>query len=241
MATKPAPGLLSARWVHLVMLNYQVDAEVLRPLVPEGTVLDTHGDRHFVSMVGFQFLETRVMGIAVPFHRSFDEVNLRFYVRRPVDGQVRRGVVFVKEIVPRRIVAWLANALYNENYVALPMSHDDELAAGSTTLCYSWKHADRWCRLGATLAGEPYTPESQSEEAFITEHYWGYARQRDGGTMEYQVEHPPWQVWQGIDPVFECDVAALYGPQFEGSLAGRPSSCFVAKGSEVRVRRGVRL
>jgi uncharacterized protein YqjF (DUF2071 family) len=223
------------------MANYEVDPVVLEALVPKGTELDLWSEKCFVSVVGFQFLDTRVLGVSVPFHRDFEEVNLRFYVRRVVDGEVRRGVVFVKEIVPRRVLAWVANALYNEKYVALPMSHDDRTSDSSRRLVYSWQHDGRWSRIAVILEGEPYLPGEGSEEAFITEHYWGYTAQRDGSTLEYQVEHPRWNVWRAVDPEFVCDVTALYGQDFVPFLGRPPSSCFVAEGSEIVVRRGAAL
>jgi uncharacterized protein YqjF (DUF2071 family) len=211
---------------------------VLRALVPRGADLDLWSGKCFASVVGFRFEETRVLGLAVPFHCNFEEVNLRFYVRRIVGRELRRGVVFVKEIVPRQAIAWVANAIYNEHYVALPMSHDDATADGRRTLSYSWRHRGAWCRVAVTLDGEPYVPADNSEEAFITEHYWGYAAQRDGSTSEYQVEHPRWSVWQGTAPQLAGDVSSLYGPAFAPFLTGQPSSCFVADGSAVVVRRG---
>jgi uncharacterized protein YqjF (DUF2071 family) len=237
----PASSFLTARWVHLAMANYQVEPRVLQPLVPAGTELDSHAGRCFVSIVGFQFLDTRVLGVSIPFHRHFDEVNLRFYVRRRVDGEVRRGVVFIREIVPRRAIAWLANWLYNEKYVALPMAHDQGIGEERRRLTYRWRHDAAWCHLGVTLEGDSYLPELTSEDTFITEHYWGYTAQRDGATLEYQVEHPRWRVWKGSDAELVCDVAALYGAAFAPFLSGPPSSCFVADGSAVRVGRGVRL
>src|SRR5471030_2567225 len=216
-----AMAFLTARWVQLAMANYEVDRDLVLPLVPQGTELDLWSGRCFVSLVGFQFLDTRVLGVGIPFHRDFDEVNLRFYVKRLVGGEARRGVVFVKEIVPRRAIAWVANALYNEKYVALPMSHDDKTTGSPRTLEYSWQHNNKWCRLRMTLDGAPYLPEARSEEAFITEHYWGYTTQRDGSTREYQVEHPRWNVWKGIDPELACDVGAFYGPEFAPFQIGR--------------------
>jgi uncharacterized protein len=234
-----APRFLTARWVDLAMVNYEVDPALLLGLVPAGTELDLWSGRCLVSVVGFQFLETRVLGLALPCHRDFEEVNLRFYVRRTVGDEVRRGVVFVKEIVPRRAIAWIANAVYNEKYVALPMSHRDAAIDDRRTLSYGWRYQGAWCRLAVTLEGSPSPPADDSEEAFITEHYWGYTTQRDGSTLEYQVEHPRWSVWKGSDPELVCDTAALYGPGFGSFLSGPPSSCFVADGSAVIVRRGV--
>ena len=241
MPPAPAPRFLTARWKHLAMANYEVDPAVLRPLVPAGTELDLWDGACLASVVGFQFLDTRLLGVPVPFHRDFEEVNLRFYVRREVDGEVRRGVVFVKEIVPRRALAWVANAVYNERYVALPMAHEDRMAEAPGTLQYRWQHEGRWDHLAVTVTGEPYLADEASEEAFITEHYWGYTAQRDGSTLEYQVEHPRWNVWRAREAELACDVAALYGPAFAPFLSGRPRSCFVADGSAVVVRRGRKL
>ena len=232
---------LTARWMHLVMLNYEVPPAVLAPFVPHGTALDTFDGRTLASMVGFRFLDTRVLGVPVPFHRDFDEVNLRFYVRRVVDDEVRRGVVFVKEIVPRAAIAWIARVVYQENYVALPMSHDVELSGDAPRATYGWRLGDRAYRLEARASGAPFLPGPDSEECFISEHYWGYAAQRDGSTVEYRVTHPQWRVWSVGDAVFEGDVAALYGAAFAPHLTGAPSSAFLAEGSAVTVMRGVRL
>ncbi len=238
----PARVFLSAEWRDLAMLNYEVDPAILRDWVPAGTSLDLWRGKAFVSMVGFRFLQTRVLGIPIPFHRNFDEVNLRLYVRRETSEGVRRGVVFVKEIVPRFAIAWVARNVYNERYIALPMRHrvvppgDAPEAAGQFR--YEWRTGPRWNRLEVGVRGAAELRPEDSEEAFITEHYWGYARQSDGSTLEYQVEHPRWKVWRAVDSEFDCDVESLYGHKFAPFLRAQPSSAFVADGSPVTVRSG---
>jgi hypothetical protein len=223
------------------MANYEVPPAVLSPWLPTATELDLFDGRCLVSVVGFRFLDTRVFSIGVPGHRNFDEVNLRFYVKRREGDETRRGVVFVKEIVPRRALAWVARVVYQEPYVALPLQHEHRTKERPRRLAYTWIHNGRSARLAATLVGEAALPEVGSEAAFITEHYWGYTRLRDGATQEYQVEHPPWRVWAATDPELDCDVAALYGAAFAPYLAGPPRSSLVADGSEVVVRRGRRV
>jgi uncharacterized protein len=233
------PGIfLTAEWRHLLMVNYVVDPAALPPLVPAGTELDLWQGRAYVSVVGFRFLRTRVLGIPVPFHRNFDEVNLRFYVRRSVSGEWRKGVAFVKEIVPRRAIAFVARTLYNENYVRMPMRSSVAIPG---PVKYEWHHAGAWEGVSATVVGEASVPGPESEETFITEHYWGYAGQPDGSTVEYGVEHPPWRVWRCDAPALACQAALLYGERFAKYLAGPPASAFLADGSPVIVRRGVRL
>jgi uncharacterized protein YqjF (DUF2071 family) len=233
---------LTAEWKHLVMLNYEVNPQLLTPHVPAGTELDLWNGTSLVSVVGFLFLQTRVFGIPIPFHRDFEEVNLRFYVRRKTELGWRRGVVFIKEIVPRAAIAITARTLYNEPYIALPMKHRIVGETGSVKSAeYSWHFRRRWNRLQLTTQGDAQALVEGSEAEFITEHYWGYNAQRDGSTLEYQVEHPRWQVYDAAEATLDCDVAHLYGEQFHESLMRKPTSAFLAEGSAVSVYRGVRL
>jgi uncharacterized protein YqjF (DUF2071 family) len=234
---------LTARWRYLAMLNYEVPPEILRPLVPAGTELDAWQGKTFASLVGFLFLDTRVRGISIPWHRDFEEVNLRFYVRRKAEDGWRRGVVFVKEIVPRFAIAGVARLLYGEKYVALPMRHAraGDPARDGMYVMYGWRFQTRWNGLGALVEGAAREAAPGSEEEFITEHYWGYSSLRGGGCVEYKVEHPRWRVWTLRRPVLDCDVAGLYGERFMAFLAGEPSSAFLADGSEVAVYPGRRV
>lgn len=231
---------LTARWENLVLLNYECPAAVLEPLVPAGTELDTWDGHPLVSLVGFRFADTRLLGVPVPFHRTFEEVNLRFYVRR-ADADRQRAVVFVRELVPRWAIATVARRIYNEPYIRVPMRHRCALAADGGEVCYGWTYGGSQFELGARVTGvaQPLIPGS--EEEFITEHYWGYTRQRDQGTLEYQVEHPPWQVWTAADSWFHGPAAALYGAEFGAVLSVPPRSAFVAAGSAVAVHHGRRL
>src|SRR5246500_4947762 len=114
---------LTANWRYLAMLNFAVDSKILAPHVPDGTEIDFHSDNTYLSVVGFLFYHTIVCGRPIPRHRNFEEVNLRFYVRKKSADTWRRGVVFVRELVPRRAVALVARAFYGERYVALPMKN----------------------------------------------------------------------------------------------------------------------
>jgi uncharacterized protein YqjF (DUF2071 family) len=233
---------LSAEWRHLAMLNYEVDASLLLPFVPNGTELDRWQGKLFVSLVGFRFLKTKVLGLPIPFHANFEEVNLRFYVRRREGDEIRRGVVFIREIVPRRAIAFIARTFYNENYVALPMKHDVRPVKGSgLAVAYRWRNGGAWSAIRLSVQGEPELAAEGSEEQFITEHYWGYAAQPDGGCMEYRVEHPSWRVWSAHSAEFEGDVEGLYGRDMAGVLSGPPSSAFLAEGSAVTVMRGRKM
>ncbi len=236
---------LTAEWRNLVMLNYEVEPGVLSSRVPAGTELDIFNNKTFISVVGFMFLNTRVLGLPIPFHVNFEEVNLRFYVRRKDGNEWKRAVVFIKEIVPRWAIATVARVVYNEQYAAMKMRHKLDLENGrlksDSTVEYGWRYKGTWNSVSAKITGNPQSLVDGSEEEFITEHYWGYCAQRDGGTMEYQVEHPRWNVWQVSKTKLDCDVANVYGREFIDFLSGKPSSAFVADGSEIAVCKGIRL
>lgn len=231
------------------MLNYEVDPAVLRPRVPGGVELDEQDGRHFLSVVGFRFLDTRLMGVPVPLHRDFDEINLRFYVRRRVEEGWRRGVVFVKEIVPRRALAAVARLAYGERYVARPMRHRLGVPGEAPSSAdvpeglveYSWRERSGRQRVAAAVSGAVAPAEPGSHEEFITEHYWGYTALRSGGTAEYHVSHPRWDLWRADGAVLECDAGSVYGREFAGPLAAKPVSAFVADGSAVTVHRPVKI
>ena len=236
---------LTAEWRHLLMLNYEIDPAALRPRTPPGTEIDSWNGKTFLSLVGFLFLGTRVLGVPVPFHRNFEEINLRFYVRREAGDGRRRGVVFVKEIVPKVAIAAVARWIYNENYVAHPMRSQVRLpdpskgAGGSVE--YGWTTPSSRNTLRAEFDGAPALPAAGSEEEFITEHYWGYVVQRDGSALEYGVEHPPWRVWRASAARLDCDAEGFYGREYAAALGRPPSSAFVAEGSPIAVFRGDRL
>jgi len=236
---QPSDIFLRAEWRALAILNYVVDPALLLQYVPAGTELDSWDGKTFVSLVGFRFLKTRVFGIPFPFHHNFDEVNLRFYVRRTDETGVKRGVVFINEIVPRWAIAATARGFYNERYLARPMAHDlDNLNSERISAMYAWKSPGGWNRINLVAAGEPTLPQEGSHEQFITQHYWGYAKGKKGGCIEYRVEHPPWRVWQASEASFEGDTEELYGRQLASILKQAPCSAFLAEGSKIVVYRG---
>lgn len=214
------------------MVNYEVTPDLLLPHVPRGTELDRHDGRCYASVVAFQFLDTRVLGVPIPFHRDFSELNLRFYVRRIADGQARRGVVFIREAVPLPAIALTARLVYNEPYVTLPMRS----VVGAATVRHEWRVDGCWQGVTAGSEAEAIVPAEGSHEEFITDHEWGYTRQRDGGTVEYRVQHERWPIRRAADLHISADFRALYGPSLGAALTA-PATAFVVDGSPVTVGR----
>lgn len=216
------------------MLNYVVDPAIVAPLVPPGTELDFENGETFVSVIGFLFLDTRLLGFPIPLYRDFEEVNLRFYVRKKSADTWRRGVVFVREIVPKRAIAIVARTFYGERYVALPMKHDIEHVDLRVKVEYSWRRGTKWESIRMTASGEPENIPAGSHAEFITEHYWGYTAV-GARCSEYRVQHPRWKVWNAETFEFSADVAALYGEQFVETLSAAPRSAFISEGSNIEV------
>ena len=234
-----ATTFLTAEWRNLIFANYAIDRRVLEPLLPYGTELDTFKGVCYGSLVGFYFQRVKMFGvIPVPFHTEFEEFNLRFYVRRKTPTGWKRGVVFVKEIVPKFAITLVANTLYGEPYATHPMRHTVALTPQSQQISYEWKVGSDWnyIRVQADRTGHALTPDS--EEAFITEHYWGYTRRSTGRTSEYEVVHPVWTIYPVQTFDVRCAVSDLYGPEFAPFFGGSPHSVFLADGSAVAIKSG---
>jgi len=232
---------LSAEWRALAMLNYEVDPRLLETYLPPGAQLDTFDGRVFLSLVGFRFLATKLFGFAaVPFHVNFDEVNLRFYVRWSRNGEMRRGVVFIQEVVPRLAIALFARIAYGERYSCHPMRHSIDLSPTGGSVRYEWRLDGAWCEIKAQAYGTPAQAEEGSLAQFITEHSWGYVARRDGA-LEYQVAHVAWRVWRDCTAQFRGNADSLYGPQLGAIIRRPPDSAFVVDGSPVLVFKGRRV
>lgn len=228
---------LTAKWHDLIMVNYEVDPVLLASRVPLGTELDLLDGKCFVSLVGFMFLDTRVMNFLVPFHINFEEVNLRFYVKRETEGEVRRGVVFVKEIVPKSAIATVARVFYGEPYERWRMSNfrDDKHVR------YGWTRGDCTNTLGVGRGKNLGVPEEGSHGEFIIEHYWGYTKRGEDRTDEYKVEHPKWELFTADDPQIAVDCGGTYGKEFAFLSGLKPYSVLLAAGSDIAVYKGAKI
>ena len=229
---------LTAEWRDLIMANYEVEPAVLADRLPPGTEIDLYQGKCFVSLVGFMFLNTRVMGVPVPFHINFPEVNLRFYVnRRTADGEVRRGVVFIKEIVSRRAIAAVARIIYGEPYECWKMTE----TRTPDRVEYCWRSRDSAHSMAVDRTAILSLPEAGSKAQFITEHYWGYTK-RDGGRVdEFKVEHPSWQIFETDNCRIDVDFREVYGEDFAHLNEATPYSVLLAQGSPVTVFKGTRI
>lgn len=234
---KEEAPFLTSEWRHLAMVNYEIDPSLLQNEIPSGTELDFFEGKTYVSIVGFLFLHTKMQGISIPFHQNFEEVNLRFYVRHRAKEGWRRGVCFIREIVPRFAISFVARTLYNESYITRPM----ESKVNTNSVQYRWKNKGRWDNLHLKTSGKPSPLPSGSLEEFIAEHYWGYSRTKDGGCLQYRVDHPSWKFTPATETLIDIDVEALYGTPFRETLSRTPDSSFVADGSAVSVFPGTPL
>lgn len=219
------------------MADYEVEPALLAPRVPPGTELDLNEGRCFVSLVGFMFLDTRVLGFPVPFHVNFEEVNLRFYIKRETGGEVRRAVCFIKEIVPRLAIATVARVFYGEPYECWQMSH----GRSSSEVSYSWSNSTCSNVFRVVIGESLGVPEPDSHGEFIIEHYWGYTSRGNGRVDEYKVEHPKWELYGLKNVVIDVDFGATYGSEFAFLSGAKPYSVLLAKGSGISVYKGERI
>jgi len=235
-----ATTLLKASWNNLFMANYVIDPKVLLPYLPYGTELDLFEGKCYVSLVGFMFLDTKLIGIKFPFHTNFEEVNLRFYVKYSDNGTIKRGVVFIKEIVSKHMLALIANTLYNEKYERMPMKESLTEEDGVVSVSYEW-FKEEWHSINVEFTKELTAIAAESEEEFITEHYWGYNKVNENVSTEYGVEHPRWSVYKLLNHSIKVDFGEVYGADFEFLNNLQPDSVFVADGSKVVIKKGKKI
>jgi uncharacterized protein len=228
---------LKANWRKLIMANYICDPALLQKLIPIKTELDLYKGRCYLSLVGFMFYDTRVMKLTIPYHKDFEEVNLRFYVRYKYGEKWKRGVVFIKEIVPRHAITFFANHLYGEHYQTLQMKHSI-MTEENISVSYQWNFKNKWNNLSVIAQRQsiPITPGSENE--FITEHYWGYTRINERKSLEYEVVHPKWEHYPVIEYNVDVDHKAVYGTKFGFLNHSIPASVLLAEGSPVQVKKG---
>ncbi|MBD0278319.1 MAG: DUF2071 domain-containing protein [Flavisolibacter sp.] len=234
------PTFLTAEWRKLAMANYAVSRELLNEFVPAGTELDTWQGTCYLSLVGFMFLNTKLKGFTIPCHANFEEVNLRFYVRYKGDGIWKRGVVFIKEIVPRPALTYVANKIYKEHYQTMPMRHTWLKDARTLEVEYSWRKKN-WNNFKVNATSTSMPIKDGSEEEFITEHYWGYTKINNSLTSQYEVQHPRWAIYPVSSYSIEVDFQDLYGKQFSFLSAHTPKSVMLAEGSKIAVKAGTKI
>ena len=228
-------SFLTAEWNDLALINYEINPQILKKYVPKGTELDLWNGKCYISLIGFMFENVKVLGIKIPFHINFEEVNLRFYVKRFENGNWKRGTVFIKEIVPKHAVTIVANTLYKEHYQTLKMKHSRTTNEHSKTFQYQWKKDSKWNSITMKTSKNAVPIELNSEAEFITEHYFGYTKFNENKTIEYEVTHPRWQQLQVIETKIDVDFELIYGDDFKFLQDVQPASTFLAIGSKITI------
>ncbi|GEC72397.1 hypothetical protein SAMN05443543_10845 [Flavobacterium flevense] len=236
-------SFLTANWNNLALINYEINPKMLSKYLPKGTEIDLWNDKCYVSLVDFMFNNTKVLGFKIPFHTNFEEVNLRFYVKRFENDEWKRGVVFIKEIVPKTAITFIANTLYKEHYQTNKMRHAVNENGFSRTFVYEWKNDNKWNSIQLETKLDQSAIELNSEAEFITEHYFGYTKYDENTTFEYEVTHPRWEQFEIINYKIEVDFENNYGKDFIFFNETKPISVFLAKGSKITVenKKKIRL
>ncbi|TDP61155.1 YqjF family protein [Flavobacterium dankookense] len=226
---------LKADWENIIMANYAIAPELLEPYLPKGVTLDLFQGKAYVSLVGFMFKNTKLFNVPIPKLGTFEEINLRFYVKRVEGTTVKRGVVFINETIPYRIVAWVANKLYNEHYTVVPTRHEYRIKKQQQQLTFEWLRNKKWNSIYVKTDTQAKAMQPNSFEEFIYEHYLGYTKVNEKTTEEYRLKHPSWELYTVEDYKINCDFKAMYGEDFSVLDSTKPSAVFVAKGSSVKI------
>ena len=226
---------LTAKWQNLIMANFEIDSTYLLPYLPKGVELDFYNGKTYISLVGFLFKDTKLFKVPIPLLGTFEEVNLRFYVIRKVGKKIKRGVVFINETVPNKTVAWVANKLYKEHYIAIPTKHTWNITEQTKEIEYNWLVNKKWNSLKVNASATKQKIINGSMEEFIFEHYYGYTKISDSESQEYRINHPKWRVNNVNNSSVQCDFTQMYGPDFGALSHQNPESVIIAEGSDISV------
>ena len=226
---------LKADWENIIMVNYEIDPEILMPFLPNGVTLDLFNGKAYVSLVGFMFKKTKLFNIPIPRFGTFEEINLRFYVIRKEDGITKRGVVFINETIPYKIVAWMANKLYKEHYTVVPTKHTIEKDTINQKIKFEWLLDKKWNSIYVENRMSSHQMQNDSLEKFIYEHYYGYTKIGEQKTEEYRLHHPSWKIHEVMDYKINCDFKTMYGNSFSILNEAKPTAVFIAEGSSVAI------
>ncbi|MCF8322871.1 MAG: DUF2071 domain-containing protein [Flavobacterium sp.] len=227
---------LKANWEHIIMANYEIAPEILEPFLPKGVELDLFNGKCYISLVGFMFKNTKLFTIPIPFFGNFEEINLRFYVKRiEKDKSIKRGVVFINETIPYPVVAWVANKLYNENYTVVQTKHTINTLSNFQNITFKWLVDKNWNSIFVKAENTAAAMTENSLEKFIYEHYYGYTKINEYQTEEYKLQHPSWKTHEVIDYRINCDFEKMYGKYFSVLDNTKPTAVFIAEGSEVAI------
>ncbi len=226
---------LKANWENIIMANYEIDPEILTPFLPKGVSLDLYNGKAYISLVGFMFKKTKLFHVPIPFFGTFEEINLRFYVLRKEGAVTKRGVVFINETIPYKIVAWMANLLYNEHYKVVPTRHCITTDLDIKKVQFEWLLNKKWNRIYVEASNELRVMKKHTLEKFIYEHYFGYTKIDENTTEEYRLHHPSWKVSSVLETQIDCDFKAMYGEAFAVLNDTKPEAVFIAEGSSVEI------
>jgi uncharacterized protein YqjF (DUF2071 family) len=211
-----------------------VEPAILKPYLPKGLELDFYKYKSYVSLVGFMFKKTCLFGVPIPFFGSFEEINLRFYVRKVEGKKIKKGVVFINETVPFKIVALLANKLYKEHYISIPTKNTIDIG-DYKNIHYEWKMKNKWNSITVQSDTNKYKIEPSSIEEFIFERYFGFTKLSPFSTQEYRIHHPKWMTNNILNNNIDCDFGTMYGDAFSNLSNQAPNSIIMAEGSPVSV------
>lgn len=226
---------LKANWENIIMANYEIAPEVLAPYLPKGVELDLFDGKCYISLVGFMFKKTRLFNIPIPYLGTFEEINLRFYVKRKDGNLLKRGVVFINETIPYQIVAWMANKLYKEHYTVVPTKHEINNFDTTQNIKFEWLLNKKWHSIYVEASTKSEVMQTDSLEQFIYEHYYGYTKIDANNTEEYKLQHPSWKTNKVLNYKIDCDFEMMYGKPFSVLNATKPEAVFIAEGSSVKV------
>ena len=221
---------MTGHWEDLIMVTFEVDKAILEPYLPKDTEIDLFNGKALMSMVAFTFSKVKFFGIKVPFHQQFGQINFRFYAKSKTDDT--KGVVFIKEFAPKPLIASVANLCYNEPYFYKSIRRNKTLKQGRINMKYSYGNL----KIKASAKEKTGKLNPNTLKHFVVDRYIAYIKSYSGKTVQYKINHRPWELYDATSVTIENDILSLLPKKFK--QAKLLSTCFV-DGSFITVEKGL--
>ena len=203
----------------------------MRAQLAPGVEPDRWNGKTHASLVALEMRDVRVRGWRIPGFTAHPQVNFRVYARH----RAHPAVVFVRELVPSRIIAAIGRLRYGEPFQTARISTRVMEGTADLTVEYRFGPGAARYRVGVLAARDGAIPAATTFEHYLKERTHGCRTDRQGRVGTFRVEHPRWAVRKVMSVDYAVDFAALYGPQWDVLNHSRPVSTILAVGSNVSV------
>lgn len=226
-------------WRNVVHVNYQIAPEVLHPYLPPRTEILLFQNKCFITLTALVYDQVKFKGLNIPLHREIPEVNLRFYVSAADGSKSKNGVVLLKRIIAKPLLAFAGQLLFQEQYAVMPISYFVRKQSTERLVKYFWKNNPpygEWHSLSVKTSHSSIAFNEDDQVAFLTKPTLRFSGGRSMRTRVSEIEYKVTNVFEVDDYQLDVKFSVLFGGKFQFLSRQKPESVYLLEDSEVTVR-----